>query len=243
VRRGHRLALGGCAAVEILLVAALAATKPTDGAVSVVIALLLAPVAVSAVAATARRLAGGWFPIGAAAVYVLLPLAATRFFLPVYHPVFDRHVLPALVGLQETWVFLLGVLIVAALSVLPRAVAAVAAVVAVIVALAVWGLGDLGGLRSDLHETAWSVTFPEWLIVASILGAMLRSAAIGGALGAVLAATLLHASHQPYDDGDFWRALGVAAPAAAVLVSSVALLVPPLRRTRAAAPAQAPSGH
>lgn len=238
----ERLRLLAALAAELVVVG-VAVTQPTDGAVSVVVAVILAPIAVLAVARTAERLAGGWFPDAAAFVYVVLPLAANRFFLPGYRPTFDRHALPALVGLQATWTFALGVLIVLAISVLPRSVAAVGAVVLFVVASIVWGFGDLGVWQPSVHETGWSVALPEWLLVASVLGAMLRSPAIGGALAAVIVATVLRATHQQYYTGEFWRAFGVAAPASAVLVSSVALLVPPLRRARAARPDVEPAPH
>jgi hypothetical protein len=233
-RRGVTVAVLAAEAVVV----GIAATQPTDGALSVIVAVLLAPLAVLAVSRTAARLARGWFPIAAAFVYVALPLAANRFFLPTYRPTFDRHVLPALVGLQETWTFVLGVLIVLTLSVVPRGVAATGGAVLLVAAIALWGLGDLSVWQPSVHETGWSVAFPEWLLVASVLGAMMRSPAIGGALAAVVIAALLHATHQQYYSGAFWQAFAVAAPSAAVLVSSVALLVPPLRRARAATPAQ-----
>jgi hypothetical protein len=237
----RRLLIPAALVAAEVVVIAVAHKEPTDGAVSVVAALVLAPLAVLSVNRTAARLATGWFPVLAAFVYVLLPLVATRFFLPGYRPIFERHALPALVGLQETWAFALGVVIVLALSILPRGVAAAGAVVLLVVAIVVWGFGDLGVWQPSVHETGWSVALPEWLLVASVLGAMLRSPAIGGALGAVIVATVLRATHHQYYTGDFWSAFGVAAPTAAVLVSSVALLVPPPRRARVAPPAQAPS--
>jgi hypothetical protein len=240
VRERRRLLTVAVLAAELVVVG-IAATQPTDGVLSVIVAVLLAPLAVLAVARTAARLAPGWFPVAAAFTYTVLPLAANRFFLPGYRPTFDRQALPALVGLQATWAFALGVLILVAISVVPRGVAATGAVVALVAAVVVWGLGDLGIWQPNVHETGWSVALPEWLLVASVLGAMLRSPAIGGALAAVVVAALLHATHEPYGTGEFWRAFGVAAPSAAVLVSSVALLVPPLRRARAEGPEQQPA--
>jgi len=236
-RRGVILA---AALAAELVVIGVAHEEPTSGAAAVVAALVLAPAAVLAVARAAGRLAGGWFAPAAAAVYAVLPLAANRVLLPEYRPVFDAHALPALVGLQSTWMLALGIALVAAIGFAPRRANAAGAVVLVVAAAAVWGLGDVSQLQSRLHETAWSVALTEWLVVASILAAMLRSPAAGGALGAVLVAAILRASHQPYDDGTFWRELAPAAPAAAVLVSSLALLVPRLRPARRApAPEQA----
>ena len=77
-----------------------------------------------AVAATARiggRIAGARFAVAAAAVYVLLPLLANRFMLVDYRSTFDAHALPALVGVQHTWVFAAGVAAAVAVALLPRA--------------------------------------------------------------------------------------------------------------------------
>jgi hypothetical protein len=239
-RRG--LTIGAAVAAELVVIG-VAFKEPTSGAPAVVAALVLAPIAVFAVIRAATRLAGGWFPPAAGVVYALLPLTATRLLLPTYRPVFDQHALPTLVGLQSTWMLALGIVLVLAVAFAPVRVDAAAAIVLVVAAAIVWGFDDVSALPSRLHETAWSVALTEWLVVASVLGALLRSPAVGGALGAVLVATIMRAAHQPYDDGTFWRDLAPAAPAAAVLVSSLALLVPrlrPARRRPAANPAPAP---
>ena len=233
--------IAAAAVAAELVVIGVAHEEPTGGAFAVVAALVLAPLAVLAVARAADRLAGSWFPPAAACVYAVLPLAATRLLLPEYRPVFNTNALPALVGLQSTWMLALGIVLVAAIAFAPWQVDAVGAGVLVVVALAAWGPGDVSHLPARLHESAWSVTLTEWLVVATVLGAMLRSPAVGGALGAVLVAAIMRASHHPFSDGSFWRELAPAAPSAAVLVSSLALLVPRLRPARRSAdPAPAP---
>lgn len=236
------LTIGAAVAAELVVIG-VAFKEPTSGAAAVVAALVLAPVAVLAVRQAAARLAGGWFPPAACVVYAVLPLAATRLLLPTYRPAFDERALPTLVGLQSTWLLALGIALVLGIAFLPKPVAAAGAIVLVVVAAAVWGLSDVSGLPTPLHETAWSVTLTEWLVAASVLGALLRSPAVGGALGAVLVAVIMRASHHPYDNASFWRELAPAVPTAAVLVSSLAFLVPPLRvarRRQTANPASAP---
>lgn len=229
VDRRLLLAVGCCAIVQVAVVLAVAAKQSNAGAGAVVAAVLLAPVAVLAAAAAARRLAGGWFPLVAAAAVVLLPFLANRFLLARERADFDRHALPALVGTQATGVFALGVLAVVLVAVLPRTVAAAAGVAGVAAALAVWSPAALGDLKPMLHETAYSVALPQWLVVAAIAGAALRRPRIGIALGSVAVAAILRAAHQPQGDAGFWRALGPLVPAGGVLLASLRLLVPRLR--------------
>jgi hypothetical protein len=229
VDRRLLLAVGCCAIVQVAVVLAVAAKQPNAGAGAVVAAVLLAPVAVVAAAAAARRLAGGWFPLVAAAAVVLLPFLANRFLLARERADFDRHALPALVGTQATGVFALGVFAVVLVAVLPRTVAAAAGLAGVAAALAVWSPGALGDLKPMLHETAYSVALPQWLVVAGIAGAALRRPRIGIALGSVAVAAILRAAHQPQADAGFWRGLGPLVPAGGVLLASLRLLVPPLR--------------
>lgn len=237
VDRRLLLAVGCCAIVQVAVVLAVAAKQPNAGAGAVVAAVLLAPVAVVAAAAAARRLAGGgWFPLVAAAAVVLLPFLANRFLLARERADFDRHALPALVGTQATGVFALGVFAVVLVAVLPRTVAAATGLAGVAAALAVWSPAALGDLKPMLHETAYSVALPQWLVVASIAGAALRRPRIGIALGSVAVAAILRAAHQPQGDAGFWRGLGPLVPAGGVLLASLRLLVPPLRpQTRPAA--------
>ena len=230
VRRHLTLAAAGCAAV--VAVAAIAHDQPTDGALAVVAALVLAPVAVAVTALAAWRLAGPKAATAAAVVYVLLPLLGNRMMLGTYRSTFDRHALPALVGLHATGTFALGLVLVAVAALAPARVAAAGGAALAVVALVLWG-GSLGTLPPHFHETVWSVTFAEWLIVASVLGAMRRSVERGVAFGGIAIAVIAFGAHRGYDNGLFWATLAAAAPAAAVLLTSLWFLVPGRRPARA----------
>ncbi len=233
------IALAALAAAELVVVAAIGAAYGTDGTASTFGALALAPVAVLATAAFARRVAGERFAIAAAVTYVVLPLLATRFMLSTYRSTFDHQALPNLVGLRATPWFALGVLLTAALAVAPRRAAGVSGAVAAVAALILWGTADLASIRNGLHETAWSITLLEWFFVAGFIGAARRNLWLAVALAGWLLAIILHAAHVGYDNAAFWQSLAAGASLAAVLLTSLALLVPPLRRPR---PAQSP-GH
>ncbi|HZP72235.1 MAG TPA: hypothetical protein VFA97_02545 [Gaiellaceae bacterium] len=236
LRRHLTIAAAVCAAV--LVVAAIAHKEPTDGAFAVVVALVLAPVAVILSALAARRLAGARAAAAAAVVYVLLPLLGNRLMLGTYRSTFDRHAIPALVGLHAPGTFAVGIALVAIAALAPARVAAAGGVLLAVVALVLFG-GSLGTLPPNFHETVWSVTFTEWLVVATILGALLRSIERGLALGGIAIAVVALGAHRGYDDGVFWATLAAAAPAAAVLLTSLAFLVPRRRPARAAAQASA----
>lgn len=228
-RRTAAVTVAGLVLLAELIVVAAASTVGSDGILSVVGALIVGPVAVVAVAGLGRRVGGPWYGVAAAAAYVLLPLAATRYFLAGYDHTYTHRVLPELVGTRSLGWLTLGIAIVLAARFAPGVAFAAAAVVATVVALAVWGTGDLGAVKSGLHETGWSVALLEWLPVAGFVGAARRSPLDAVGLGGWLVFFVLRASHQPLDDGSFWRALAPALPAAAVLVASVGLLVPSLR--------------
>jgi hypothetical protein len=66
---------------------------------------------------------------------------------------------------------------------------------------------------------------------------VLRSRRLGVALAGWLVFTVLRAVDRTYADGSFWIALGPALPAAAVLLASIGLLVPPFRVPHRAAAA------
>jgi hypothetical protein len=232
------IALAVLAAAELVVVAVIGRAYGTDGTASTLGALVLAPVAVVATAAFARRIAGERFAIAAAVAYVVLPLLATRFMLVTYRATFEHQALPDLVGLRATPWFALGVLLTAAL-VAPRRAAGVSGAVAAVAALIVWGSADLASIRNGLHETAWSITLLEWFVVAGFIGAARRNGWLAVALVGWLLAIILHAAHVGYDNAAFWQSLAAGATLAAVLLTSLALLVPPLRRPR---PAQSP-GH
>lgn len=226
--RPQRAALGACVVAQLLVVAVVAGQEPTSGPAAVVAALVLAPLAVLGVATTAARFAGSWFAVAAAAVFVLLPFIGNRFQLAGYRRPFDEHAFPALVGTQATWLLALGVAAVAVAAVLPERLAAALGAAGVLVAAIVWSPGALGDLKPLLHETAWSVALPEWLVVAAIAGAAFRRPYLGSALGCFAAVIILRAAHRPYDEAGFWRALAPLVPCGAVLVSSLWLLVPRL---------------
>jgi hypothetical protein len=235
------LTLGALGAAELAVVGTVAAEHGTDGVVPLVAALLLGPLGVVATAVVARRIAGARFATAAAAVFVVLPVVASRFMLGSYRSTYDGSAIPALVGVRHTVIFALGIMLAVVVAFAPRAVAAGGGAVAVIVAIAVWHLDGVGALRPALHETVWSISMLEWLLVAGILGALLRAPGLAVGVGGWLVAVILWSAHRGYDGGMFWESLAAAAPAVAVVLSSVALLVPTLRPDRR--PARAPSAH
>ena len=241
LRSRQGLAVAALAAAALVVVALVAATQNTDGAVSVVVALLLAPVAVGATARIGGRISGPRFAVAAAAVYVVLPFLANRFMLFDYRATFDARALPALVGVQHTWVFAIGVAVAVAMAFLPKAFAAGGGVLAFVIAAAAWQFEGVGRLQPAFHESVWSVTLLEWLLVAGILGALLRAPLLALAVGGWLLAAILWGAHRGYADALFWQSLAVAVPAGALVLSSLALLVPRLRPAKRRAPA--PSEH
>ncbi len=237
----QRVAVAALAVAAIVVVALIAATQTTAGAASVVLALVLAPIAVVATAAIGGRIAGDRFGVAAGVVYVVLPLLANRFVLPTYRGTFDAHALAALVGLRHTYVFALGVAAAIVVALAPKVVAAAGGAVAFVVTAATWQFAGLGHLPSAFHETVWSVALLEWLALAGIVGALIRSPLLGTAVGGWLLAAVLWGAHRGYDGAVFWSSLAAAVPAAAVVLSSLALLVPRLRPARRRAPA--PTEH
>jgi hypothetical protein len=221
-------------AIELAIVAWAAVRYTTDGAAATAAALLLAPVAVWSVAVAGGRLGGRPFGLLAAATYVVLPALGTRYMLVSYRSTFAHEAIPNLLGLRGTPWFALGVGITLAVAYAPRVILAAVGVAAAAAALIAWGTEPLGGIRAGLHETAWSITLLEWFVLAGLLGAARRSIWLALALFGWLVAAILHGAHGGYDNAAFWRSLSVAAPAAALMLSSLVLLVPPLRRSRTA---------
>ncbi len=219
------MTIAAAALAAVLVVAAVAFKEPTGGTLTVIVALLLAPIAVGTVAFAATKVAGRTAGAAAAVVYVLLPVLANRMMLGTYRSTFDRHSLPGLVGLHEPLILAVGIAAVATAAASPRLAAAGAGLVLAVVALALWG-GTLGKLPPAFHETIWSVTFAEWLVVAGMLGVLLRSPARGVAYGGIAIAAISFAAHRGYDGGAFWAALAGTAPVAAVLLTSLGSLVP-----------------
>ena len=165
----------------------------------------------------ADRLAGPRFANLAAAVYVLLPGLAALTMLGTYRSTFLHRAVPNLVGLRGTPWFVLGLAIGAAA--LFRVAAPVLAVAGLVLLITSWD--DLGAIRIGLHETAWSISMLEWLAVAGVVGAALRSRVRAAGLAGWLALALGLASRRGYDDAAFWQSLALAAPAIAVLLSSL----------------------
>ena len=212
-------------AVELLVVIGIAAAYGTDGALSTAAALLLAPVAVVLTRRLGEKLGGERFGTAAAVVYILLPALGTLYALGTYRHTFTHQAVPNLVGLRATPWFALGVALTAVALV--RA-ASILFVAAAIVSIAM-GTSDLSAVRNGLHETAWSVSMIAWFGVAGVIGATRRSVAIAASLAGWLVLAVLHAARQGYDDAAFWQSLSVAAPAIAVTLTSLELLVPPFR--------------
>jgi hypothetical protein len=227
-------ALVALMAIELAIVAWAAVRYSTDGAVATAAALLLAPVAVWSVAAAGSRLGGRPFGLLAAATYVVLPTLATRYMLLSYRSTFAHEAVPNLLGLRATPWFALGIAMTLAAAYAPRVILTAIWLAAASAALVAWGTAPLGAVRVGLHESAWSITFLEWLIVAGLIGAARRSAWLAIALFGWLAAAVLHGAHAGYENAALWRSLSVATGAAALLLSSLVLLVPPLRRPRTA---------
>ncbi len=226
-----RLTLVALAALEVLVVVWIAASYGTDGALSIGLALALAPLAVTLTWMLAERLAGPRFADAAAGTYVLLPALGTLYALSTYRSTFTHQAIPDLVGLRATGWFAAG-LAVAVVALHRESTPLLAVAGVVLVAL---GWSDLGGIRTGLHETAWSIAMIEYFPLAGIVGAARRSWLRAMGLGGWLAAAIGHAAVQGYDHAAFWQSLAIATPVIAVLLSSLWLLVPPLR------PAPAPT--
>jgi hypothetical protein len=220
-----RVGLAALAAAEVVVVGAVAARYGTDGALSTVAAVVLAPIAVGLAYSLGERLAGERFGLVAAAVYVALPFLGVLYMLSTYRHTFAHEAIPDLVGLRATPWFALGLALGAAALFRPPAV-----VFATFGAFElVSGFGYLGGIRTGLHETAWSITMLEWLPIAGTLGAARLSWLRTLALAGWLAFAVAHGARQGYDGAAFWQSLSIATPAIAVLLSSLTLLVPRLR--------------
>lgn len=219
-------------ALELAVVAWAALRYSTDGAGAAAAALVLAPVVMWSVAAAGTRLGGPRFGLLAAATYVVLPFAASAYMLVSYRTTFKQEAIPDLLGLRATLWFAIGVAMTIAFAYAPPVILAAVGVVAASAALLAWGTDPLSGIRGGLHETAWSITLLEWFVLAGLIGAARRSVLLAVALAGWVVAAVLQGAHVGYAHSLFWSSLSVAAPAAALLLSSLALLVPPLHRPR-----------
>jgi hypothetical protein len=237
---GLAVPLTALAVLEVAAVAGLAADRPHGGALSVVVALLLAPVAMWCVVTLGARLAGPRFGLAAGVVYLLLPFVGRFYFYGGFVDVYKREIAPALVGTRSTGWFALGVAVALALALDRRRVTAAAGAVALVVALVLWVDTDWTTLYDNFHETAWSPTLISLLPIACVLAVGLRSPELATALAGWIGFFILRGIHQPYADGGFWKSLAAATPGAALLLTSLALLVPPLGSPRSREPAPAP---
>ena len=230
------LVLPAVAAVELAAVAKIAHDRDKSG-LTLLAALVLAPVAVGATAALAARLGGRRLALAAAVVYVVLPWLGRRYFYGSFLTVYDHKVMPGLVGLEHTGWFALGVGIAALLALAPERMTAAAGVLAAAVALVAWVDGPWGQLWGNFHETTWSQTLLAFLPIAALVGAARKSPWLAAGLGGWLAFVVLRGLGRDYATGGFWLSVAGAVPAIAVLLSSLAFLVPRLRTAPAPDPA------
>jgi hypothetical protein len=229
-----RLTVAALAVAEVLVVAGVASAYGTDGVAATLAALVLAPVAVTAVFRIGRRVAGESFALAATAVYVALPALGSAFMLSAYLSTFSHEALPDLLGTRGTPYFAGGVLVAVVMSLRPSLAAALGIVLLAGAVVADGGDG-FGAIRDGLHETAWSISMLVWIGAAGIVGATRRAPLLGVGLGAWIIAGVVHGVDRGYDHAAFWQALAATTPAAAVLVSALALLVPRLRGVPAGA--------
>ena len=197
--------------------------------VAAAVGMVLGQVAVVGVALSGRRLSGPRFGATAAAVYALLPLLGIAYSLTTYRHTFVHEALPVLVGLRHPAWFAVGAATAILFGFIPRRLLATVGLVAAVAALATWGIGPLSDIRNGLHETAWSITFAEWALVAGLIGAGRRSGLVALGLGGWVVFFLLRAAAQGYADAAFWKGLAPATPAIALLLSALLCLVPRLR--------------
>ena len=190
-----------------------------------------------------ERLAGPHFALAAAVVYVVLPFATRFLFYGPFVEVYKHEIAPALVGLRSTAWFALGVAIALGIALAPPRPAAIAGLAALGVALVLWLDTNWTTLYDNFHETTWSPTLLSLLPFACVLAVGLRSPALAAALGGWTAFFILRGANETYADGGFWFSLAAATPAAALLVTSLGLLVPRLLPARAPAPPPASTPH
>ena len=192
-------------------------------------AVLVAVPACYLVSKLGTRMAGPRFGLAAVAVYIALPLLTVAYLMSAYRHAFVHESLPQLVGLEAPQWLALGVLCTAFAAYAPRRLVGAAGIAAIASGLAIWGLSPLSGIRDGLHETAWSIAALEWLAVAGVVGAARRSPWLALYLAGWLSFFVVRAAHAGYDGGAFWRSLAPVMPAAALLLSSLWFLVPPIR--------------
>lgn len=219
------------AALAVAEVLAVRSHSHVGGTWSTVAALVLAPVAATATTAIAGRV-GQKTAIAAAAVFLILPFAGRLGFYGSFLTVYDRDVMPALVGLRHTGWFALGILVAASLAVLPERVAGIVSLVAAAVAAVAWIDVSWTTLYGEFHETAWGPTLLCFLPFGGVIGLATRRPWLAASIGGWFAVLLLRGVTRPYYAGGLWLSLAAAVPAMALLLTALALLVPPLPALR-----------
>jgi hypothetical protein len=233
-----RVAAPTAAAIVVVIVAV---TTHRHAAGNLVAALLLSPAACVATRLVARRVAGRRFASAAGWVYVALPLFGLAYFLSTYRHTFFHGAVPQLVGLHEPQWLLLATAVALIAAVAPASSVGAIGAIALVVALVSWGTGSLTDVKNGLHEDGWSQTFMAWVFVAGVTGIAVRRLLLALGVGGWAAAVILGAAHAGYgSNAEFWGGLAAAAPACALLLTSIALLVPRLRPGRA--PARSDAG-
>jgi hypothetical protein len=161
-------------------------------------------------------------------VCLVLPFAGRQAFYGSFLQVYDHDVMPALVGLRHTGWFALGIVAALAIAVVPERIAGIAGIVAAAAAAVAWIDVSWTHLYGDFHETTWSPTLLCYLPFAGVLGLATRRPWLAAAIGGWFAVLLLRGVNRPYYSGGLWLSLAAAVPAMALLLTSLALLVPPL---------------
>jgi hypothetical protein len=215
-----------------VLAAAVAAAYGTGGFLSLVGGLVLGPITVVATRRAARRFAGHGYGVAAGWAFVALPMVAVLFFTSAYRTTWTHDILPSLVGVRGTGWYALGTLLAVVASFASARILAALGAIGVASGLVAYGTGNLSDVRVGIHETGWSVALSEWLLVAGAIGVARRSVLTAVGIAGWFVFFALRAASEGYDAGAFWAALAPALPAAALLVTSIGLLVPPLRRPR-----------
>jgi hypothetical protein len=227
-----RRALVGLGVLSLASVLLVARHAGTPFGWSTIAALALAPLAVTSVAALGHRVAGARFAVAAGIVYAVLPFAGRLGFYGAFLDDYDHRVMPAFVGLAHTGWFALGVGVCVATVALPERIAAALGVAGAAVAAIAWVDVSWTGLYGQFHESTWSPTLVSFLPLAATIGLAIRRPWLAAAVTGWLAVLVLRGMHRTYTGGGFWLSLAAAAPQIALLLTSVALLVPPLRLRR-----------
>lgn len=224
-------ALAGIVVLAVLEVLAVRSHSHATATWPTVAALALAPFAVTAAAALGGRV-GPRTGIATALVYVALPFAGRLYFYGPFLKVYDHELMPALVGLRHTWWFILGTAVAIVVAVLPERVAGMIGLVAGVAAAAAWIDTSWTTLYGEFHETTWSPTLLCYLPFAGVIGIATRRPWLAASIGGWFAVLLLRGVNRPYYTGGLWLSLAGAVPAMALLLTALALLVPPLPALR-----------